>query len=121
MKRLENRNQRVEPIVDGTYTYEAQSLIERLREKKLNKEDVEIVHDGMYTEKKKGVLPAYNIRTDRFEIGQKRAEEIAAYKAAKELRTRELYGTATDELSKEEKEATASQKVFVKPDQVDSH
>lgn len=121
MIRIENRNEWVAPTVEGTYEYESQTLMEKLREKKLNREDIEKVHEGTYTDKKKGVLSAYNIRTDRFEIGQKRAEEIAAYKAAKELRTKELYGTPTDELSEKEKEETASQKVFVKPDQVDSH
>ncbi|WGL31035.1 hypothetical protein [Dipodfec virus UOA04_Rod_663] len=121
MIKIENRNKWVAPGIEGTYEYEAQTLIEKLREKKLNREDIEKVHSGTYTEKKKGVLSAYNIRTDRFEIGQKRAEEIAAYRVAKEMWTKERLGTPTDEFTEKEKESTESQKVFIKPDQVDSH
>lgn len=78
------------PKIRGTIlhintTYEAETLTEKLRrlteQKEPIKEEVEIV----YTNKKDGVLPGYDIRTDRFEvariakekIGQAEASEIA--------------------------------------------
>lgn len=121
MRKLENRNKRVEPSIEGVYLYEGESLIEKLRVKRLNREEVEKVYEGVYTEKKRGVINAYNIRADRFAIGQERAEQISKYKVAKEMRLKELQGKTEEQIQKEDAKEGESQRVSIKPDKVESH
>lgn len=83
MKRLKNQNRRRENELKGVEFYEGESLIKQLRRKIQNREQIPVIMDTAYTEKSVGVLEAYNVRTDRFEVGQREAERIGAYKAAK--------------------------------------
>lgn len=50
--------------------YEAEPLMHKLRKVMESKEPIEAVAPMVYTEKKDGVLPGYDIRTDRFEIAR---------------------------------------------------
>lgn len=83
MKRVKNPNTRRKNILTGVECYEGESLIESLEKKLQNREQVPVIMDTAYTEKSVGVLEAYNIRTDRFEVGQREAERIGKYKMAK--------------------------------------
>lgn len=76
-------NKKRKHILKGVETYAGESMMNTLRKKIQNKEQIPIVMDTAYTDKSVGVLEAYNIRTDRFEVGQREAERIGAYKAAK--------------------------------------
>lgn len=68
---------------NGVELYEGDTLIKTLQKKMEGKEPVPVIMDTAYTEKAIGVVEAYNIRTDRFEVGQREAERIGAYRAAK--------------------------------------
>lgn len=83
MKRLKNQNAKRENALVGVEFYQGESLLKALRRKLQNKEQIPVIMDTAYTEKSVGVLEAYNVRTDRFEVGQREAERIGAYKAAK--------------------------------------
>lgn len=71
-------------------TYEAESLTKKLRrmteQKEPIKEEVEII----YTNKKNGVEPGYDIRTDRFEVARIAAEKLGKAEATKALKSEEL-------------------------------
>lgn len=67
-------------------TYEAEGLEKKLQRIIENKEPIEAVAPIIYTDKKNGVMPEYDIRTDRFDVameamGKIRKSELA--KAAK--------------------------------------
>lgn len=81
-----NTQNRPNNVLNGVELYEGTSLIEELAKKKENGEKPAQIHDIVFTEKSMGVLDSYNIRADRFEIGQKRAEQISKYKNAKAMR-----------------------------------
>lgn len=50
--------------------YEAEPLMFKMRKVMESKEPIEAVSPMIYTNKKDGVLPGYDIRTDRFEIAR---------------------------------------------------
>lgn len=83
MIKLNNQNRKRENTLTGVEFYEGESLMKALRRKLQNGEQIPIIMDSAYTEKNVGVLEAYNVRSDRFEIGQREAARIGAYKAAK--------------------------------------
>lgn len=63
---------------------EAKSIEQTLREALANKEPVKTNSDNLaYTERKDGVLPIYDIRTDRFEIARQAADKVNKTNAAK--------------------------------------
>jgi hypothetical protein len=65
----------------GGNTYECDRLDLKLRRLMENKEPIdEEMASMIYTERKDGVLPAYNIRTDRFDVA------IMAMDAANKMR-----------------------------------
>lgn len=86
MKHRTKTNKARENQLLGVELYEGEPLIEQLRNTKQNGERPTIVHEMIYTEKKQGVIDSYNIRADRFAIGQENAEKISKYKNAKEMR-----------------------------------
>lgn len=88
MKTRKNTNRKPGNILRGVDLYEGQSLIENIRRMKRNGEKMAAQNEMIYTEKKEGVVQAYNIRADRFAIGQENAEKISAYKNAKTMRDR---------------------------------
>lgn len=54
--------------IDCQEIFEGQSIEEKLRIASTTNEPIENVMPEIYTEKKDGVLPQYDIRTDRFDI-----------------------------------------------------
>ena len=76
-------------------SYEAQSLMQKIRAKLMNKEPIE--GDGdvpmTYTERKDGVLPEYDIRTDRFELAQRAMEKMHSAENSEIAKTNEIPGT----------------------------
>ena len=61
--------------------------LERISE---NKEPIDNSRGLVYTERKDGVLPAYDIRTDRFELAVEATDKIAkSYLAKREERLKE--------------------------------
>lgn len=51
-------------------TYEAEGLEQKLRRMTENKEPITDEIETVFTNKKDGVLPAFDIRTDRWEVAQ---------------------------------------------------
>lgn len=63
---------------------EAKSLEQVLHEALSNKEPVKTNNNNLqYTERKDGVLPIYDIRTDRFEIARKASDKVNKTNSAK--------------------------------------
>lgn len=52
-------------------TYEAEGLEQKLRRMTENKEPITDEVETVFTNKKDGVMPAFDIRTDRWEVAQK--------------------------------------------------
>lgn len=57
-------------------TYEAEPLFVKLRKMSETDQPIKAETPIIYTEKKDGVLPAYDIRTDRFEIALEAAGKV---------------------------------------------
>lgn len=69
-------------------TYQGTSIEEKVRKIMENGTSEEEVFPTIYTDKKDGVLPAFDIRTDRFELAQKALETMGqaeAMEVSKEL------------------------------------
>ena len=60
--------------------YEGESIEEKVRRVVMSKEPIEAISPMIYTERKDGVLPEYDIRTDRWEIAQSAMTTIATGK-----------------------------------------
>ena len=60
-------------------TYEAEGLEQKLRKITETKEPIEAVWPEYYTNKKDGVDPATDIRTDRFEVAREAMEKVTQY------------------------------------------
>ena len=65
--------------------------IEQKIEKVMNaKEPIDETAPLIYTERKKGIQPEYNIRTDRFEIALEAMDKVSSsYKAQREQKIKE--------------------------------
>ena len=61
-------------------SYEAEPLEVKLRRATEEKKPIEGVVPMIYTEKSKGVIPEYDIRTDRFELAQAAMEKLNSVK-----------------------------------------
>lgn len=72
-----------ETLINCNDSYEAESIEEKMRKVLANQEPIEQAAPNIYTERKEGVLPAYDIRTDRFEIAIDAADRITAAVEAK--------------------------------------
>lgn len=57
--------------------FEAESLEEKVRRVTASNEPVEAISPMIYTERKDGVRPEYNIRTDKWDIAQSAMDTIA--------------------------------------------
>lgn len=62
-------------------TYETESQIQKLRRIVENKEPIKDEVPTIYTPKNKGVMPEYDIRTDRFEIAREALEKAGRAEA----------------------------------------
>jgi len=63
-------------------SYEGESLEEKLHRITNNKEPIKDGAPIIYTERKDGVQPAYNVRTDRFEIAVDAMSKVQKTKMA---------------------------------------
>lgn len=62
---------------------EGRSIEERMRETTLNGQPIESAAPLLYTDKKDGVLPEYDIRTDRWDIAQATVDKVVRSQIAK--------------------------------------
>lgn len=63
--------------------YSGNSIEFKVRKATTEKQPIESVSPIIYTERKDGVLPQYDIRTDRFEIAQQAMDSVAKSYTAK--------------------------------------
>ena len=63
--------------------YEGESIETKVARITLTKEPITDTAPIIYTEKKDGVLPAYNIRTDRFDLAIDACDKIESARIAK--------------------------------------
>lgn len=77
-------------------SYEGESIETKVRRIIENKEPIEDVAPMIYTSRKDGVQPQYDIRTDRFELAIEAMDKVQASKAAK----RDAIGKELEENSK---------------------
>lgn len=78
-------------------TYEGETIEQKI--KRILDEN-EPIKDGapiIYTEKRDGVLPAYNIRTDRWAIAIDAMDKVSSYEASKYLRDGNIGDLSKDE------------------------
>lgn len=78
-------------------SYEAEPMEVKLRKATEEKKPIEAVAPMIYTEKSKGVIPEYDIRTDRFEIAQAAMEKLNSVKFAETAKTDPIAGGADPE------------------------
>lgn len=81
-----------------TEAFDGQSIEEKVFEAVNSKSPIEAVAPMVYSERKDGVLPETNIRTDRFEIAQEAMNSIAIG-----VRERRLKRMLNNETKKEDK------------------
>lgn len=75
------RTKRHASVMGMENTYETESQIQRLRRIVENKEPIKDESPIIYTPKSKGVMPEYDIRTDRFEIAREALEKAGRAEA----------------------------------------
>lgn len=71
----------------GNPSYEGEPIEQKIRRVVENKEPIEDIAEAIYTERKDGVQPAYDIRTDRWEIAAEAKDNIARSFQAKRENT----------------------------------
>lgn len=64
-------------------SYDGESIEAKVRRIVNNKEPIKDGAPTIYTERKEGVLPSYNIRTDRFEVAVEAMEGVSKAHLAK--------------------------------------
>lgn len=87
----------------GVKSYKGETIEEKVRRMVNNKEPIKDTGPLNYTERKDGVLPQYNIRTDRMELALDAMSVAAKSDLAK--REKSLGERGYDGMKKEEKEA----------------
>lgn len=86
-----------------TYNFTGETIEEKVRRSLNNKEPIEDTAERIYTERKDGVLPEYDIRTDKWEIAVEGMGLISNTNiAAREARIKEM----NDQLEKANKQTT---------------
>lgn len=68
---------------DINESVEGKSIEEKMRETTLNGQPIESAAPLLYTDKKDGVLPQYDIRTDRWDIALQTTDKITKAQIAK--------------------------------------
>lgn len=81
MKWIEIEKERPCGRIPGIETYEEDTLMEKLRGMKERRESAEIVGEKIFTDKRDGVIPGYNIRFDRFDAGLEACDKYGYFKA----------------------------------------
>lgn len=67
---MKERTTRTQSMIKCNEVYEAESIEEKLRRLAVSGEPVKETVGMIYTRRRDGVLPQYDIRTDRFEVIQ---------------------------------------------------
>lgn len=83
MKHLEIKERKV--INTSSLTYIGETITEKIRKVKTTGEAIESVSPIIYTERKDGVLPEYDIRSDKWDIAQKSMQYVNDKKIEKRL------------------------------------
>ena len=73
-------------LLKVNHTYVAESMEMKIRKMLANKEPIEEEIETVYTNKKDGVMPAYDIRTDRWEIAQEAAGKMLNAELSEQLK-----------------------------------
>lgn len=94
MKRAKRRKYTTE--VFDIPAYEGETIEHKVQRIVLNKEPIEDGAEIIYTEKKDGVLPQYNIRTDKWEIAQNAMDLAQQQRIAKSNGTYEAWHKEND-------------------------
>lgn len=71
-------------------TYKAESLMMKIRRMLANREPIEDEIETVYTNKKDGVLPAYDIRTDRWEVAMEAIGKMQNAEISEQLKTKNV-------------------------------
>ena len=69
-------------LIEHNDSYEGLTIEEELRKIKAEDQPIGQVLPLAYTDRKDGVLPAYDIRSDKMEIAREAKEKIGAHKAS---------------------------------------
>lgn len=86
MKKRREPNKKTYPALPGVELYVEDTLMVKLRNMKDRGESPDNSKEIIYTDRRDGVIPGYNIRTDRFEAGLDALEKYGAYKAQEILK-----------------------------------
>lgn len=100
MKRAKRRKYTTE--VFEIPSYEGEPIEHKVQRIVLNNEPIEDGAEIIYTEKKDGVLPQYNIRTDKWEIAQNAMDLAQQQRIAKSNGTYEAWHKENDKEKKDE-------------------
>lgn len=72
-------------LIPDNDIFEGLSLEREIERAETSKQPIEATSPQIFTPKKDGVLPEYDIRTDRFEIAQRAMDKVAgSYRAQRE-------------------------------------
>lgn len=82
-------------------TYKAESLMMKIRKMLANKEPIEDEIETVYTNKKDGVLPAYDIRTDRWEVAMEAIGKMQNAEVSEQLKTQNVQPASDDTVTGE--------------------
>lgn len=96
------RNKKTTSELKGVKEFEVESIAQKLR--KITETDQPIKEEmpTIYTEKKDGVMPAYDIRSDRFEIAREAMEKLGSVEASEIAKSGESNTMETVESKKTE-------------------
>ena len=83
-------------------SYGGETIEHKVQRIVLNKEPIEDGAEIIYTEKKDGVLPQYNIRTDKWEIAQNAMDLAQQQRIAKSNGTYEAWHKENDTKKEDE-------------------
>ena len=84
----------------STEAYEGETIEAKVQRIVINKEPIEDGAPIIYTEKKDGVLPQYNIRTDKWDIAQSAMDLAQQQRIAKSNGTYEAWHKENDNKEK---------------------
>lgn len=87
----------------STEVYEGETIEAKVQRVVINKEPIEDGAQIIYTEKKDGVLPQYNIRTDKWDIAQSAMDLAQQQRIAKSNGTYEAWHKENDNKQEEVK------------------
>ena len=95
------QNQWTETTIKRNESYIGDSLEKKIRKVITSKEPIDQTAPLVYTERKDGVMPDYNIRTDKWEAYADAADKISKAQRAKRTKTNELGAKAKEGMEKE--------------------